>query len=129
VKNGEKGFILPATLLFSFFLLLLLVHSIELYKMEVEFANHEQQMNDLDWLMQMAVTDIKNKISNLSDTATDIDETMIYPLGQVHYQLKRLSQDTVSVNVLCVSNSDFKYEAEFILSIPSMELIEWKEKY
>ncbi|MBA2869913.1 competence protein ComGG [Anoxybacillus calidus] len=127
--NNEKGFVLPVTMIFSFFLLLLFVHVIELYKMEIEFAHHEQQMYELDWLMQMAVTDIKNKLSNLSDTVTVLDETVVYPTGKAHYQLNRLSQELVNVHVLCISNNELEYKAEFTLSVPGMELIEWKEKY
>ncbi|RAK22368.1 competence protein ComGG [Anoxybacillus vitaminiphilus] len=127
--NNEKGFILPVTMIFSFFLLLLFVHVIELYKMETEFAAHEQQMYELDGIMQMAVVDVKNKISNLSDTVTFLDETVVYPTGKAHYELKRLGQERINVHVLCISNNGLEYKAEFTLSVPDMELVEWKEKY
>jgi competence protein ComGG len=127
--NNEKGFVLPVTVIFSFFLLLLFVHTIELYKVEMEFGHYQQQMDELDWLMQMAVTDIKHKIGSLSDTVTILDETVVYPIGQAQYQLTRLSPDRVNVQVLCTSHNGLKYAAEFIVSVPDMELIEWKEKY
>jgi competence protein ComGG len=127
--NNEKGFILPVTLVFSFFVLLLFAHSVELYKMEAEFANHEEKIYELDSLMQMAVTDIKSKITHSPQEITYFYDEVTYPIGRVQYTLQRLNENEIKVMVVCISNDGFEYGAEFTLSIPSMELIEWKEKY
>ena len=128
MKN-QKGFVFPITVAFTFFIIMIFIQAIELYKLETEFSNHEKMNVELDSIMKVAVNDIKIVIASPPETKTEAEGTIEYPSGRVSYRLHRLNQHTVKVNALCLSKSNKKYEAEFTLSLPDMQLMEWKEKY
>jgi len=128
VKN-ERGLVFPITVFISFFIAVIFVHSIELYKLESEFSHHAELSVEVDSLMKMAINDVKQVIAELPETTTEAEGTIMYPNGSVYYRLQRLSDDTVKVNVSCISKSNGKYEVQFTLLLPGMELLEWNEQY
>jgi competence protein ComGG len=125
----EKGMIFPITVLFSFLFLLVLLHVLKLYETEIEFTKYEQQSYDVDSLMQMAVTDVKTQLAAVSPANTTNKGTFVYPNGTADYEWKRLSENEVKVTISAVSHEGIHYGAEFTVSLPTMELVEWKEKY
>jgi len=128
VKN-ERGLVFPITVFISFFIAVIFVHSIELYKLESEFSHHAELSVEVDSLMKMAINDVKRVIAELPETTTEAEGTIMYPNGSAYYRLQRLSDDTVKVNVSCISKSNGKYEVQFTLLLPGMELLEWNEQY
>lgn len=128
MKN-ERGLVFPITVFISFFIAVIFVHSIELYKLESEFSHHAELSVEVDSLMKMAINDVKQVIAELPETTTEAEGTIMYPNGSVYYRLQRLSDDTVKVNVSCISKSNGKYEVQFTLLLPGMELLEWNEQY
>jgi len=128
VKN-ERGLVFPITVFVSFFIAVIFVHSSELYKLESEFSDYSELSVEVDSLMKMAINDVKQVIAELPETTMEAEETIMYPNGSAYYRLQRLSDDTVKVNVSCISKSNGKYEVQFILLLPDMELLEWNEQY
>lgn len=128
MKN-ERGLVFPITVFISFFIAVIFVHSIELYKLESEFSHHAELSVEVDSLMKMAINDVKRVIAELPETTTEAEGTIMYPNGSAYYRLQRLSDDTVKVNVSCISKSNGKYEVQFTLLLPGMELLEWNEQY
>ncbi len=127
--RNEKGMIFLITVLFSFLFLLLLLHVLELYETEIQFAKYEQQSYDVDSLMQMAVTDVKTQLAAISSANTTNKGTFVYPNGTADYEWERLNENEVKVMISAVSHEGIRYDAEFTVSLPTMELVEWKEKY
>jgi competence protein ComGG len=128
MKN-EKGVIFPITVLFSFLFLSLLFHVLELYETEVELTKYEQQSYDVDSLMQMAVIDVKAQMAANVPAKSTSKGTFAYPNGTAQYEWKQLTASEVKVTMTVVSYEGIRYSAEFTVSFPAMELIEWKEKY
>ncbi|MBB5325226.1 competence protein ComGG [Anoxybacillus tepidamans] len=128
MKN-EKGVIFPITVLFSFLFLSLFFHVLKLYETEVELTKYEQQSYDVDSLMQMAVTDVKAQMAANVPANSAGKGTFAYPNGNAQYEWKQFTSNEIKVTVTVVSYEGIRYSAEFTISFPAMELIEWKEKY
>ncbi|QPA30041.1 competence type IV pilus minor pilin ComGG [Thermaerobacillus caldiproteolyticus] len=128
MKN-EKGMIFPITMLVSFLFLFIFVRMLELYKTETEMAKYEQQSYEVDSVMQMAVTDVKRQLAVMWPTDTSNRGTLTYPNGVANYEWKQMSEHEMKVTIFATSHDGIHYGAECIISLPELELIEWKEKY
>ncbi|WP_027407778.1 competence type IV pilus minor pilin ComGG [Anoxybacteroides tepidamans] len=127
MKN-EKGVIFPITVLFSCLFLSLLLHVLALYEEEIEFAKYEQQSYDVDSLMQMAVKDVNAELEEKLPSISSGKGTFVYPIGTAKYEWQLLSGEKVMVTMSAISNEGIRYEAEFTVSFPGLELVEWKER-
>ncbi|WP_044744505.1 MULTISPECIES: competence type IV pilus minor pilin ComGG [unclassified Anoxybacillus] len=125
--RNEKGMIFPMTVMFSCVFLFCLLHVLRLYEMELEFAKAEQQSYEADSLMQMAVVDIKASIASHVPTQQTNNGMFVYPNGRAEYSWQQLSNDQVKAKVSVFSNEGVRYTAEFTVSFPNLELLEWKE--
>jgi competence protein ComGG len=128
VRN-EKGMIFPMTVMFSCAFLFCLLHVLRLYEMELEFAKAEQQSYEADSLMQMAVADIQASIASHVPTQQTNSGMLVYPNGRAEYSWQQLSNDQVKAKVSVFSNEGVRYTAEFTVSFPNLELLEWKESF
>ncbi|MCZ0754642.1 competence type IV pilus minor pilin ComGG [Anoxybacillus sp. J5B_2022] len=128
MKN-EKGVIFPLTMMFSLLFCLSVLHVLELYHIEMQLAEYEQQSYDVDSLMQMAVVDVKAQIAASVPAKQTGQGTFIYPNGTAQYEWKQGTKNEIKVTIAVISHEGIRYSAEFTVSFPALELIEWKETY
>ncbi|ANB60690.1 competence type IV pilus minor pilin ComGG [Anoxybacteroides amylolyticum] len=129
MKRNEKGVIFPMTVMFSLLFCLAVFHALELYETEMQLADYVRQSSDVDSLMQMAVVDVKAQIAASARGKQSGKGTFTYPNGTVQYDWKQGTQNDIKVTLIAISSEGIQYSAQFTISFPSLELIEWKETY
>jgi competence protein ComGG len=122
----QSGIIFPLTVVVSFFFLLMLAYVLTLYEVEMETMKYEQQSFEAESVMQMAVFDIKKQMAS-SPLQQEKKGTFLYPTGKADYQWKKRNEITIEATISAYSNSGTRYSATFLVSLPSLDIIEWTE--
>jgi competence protein ComGG len=125
----QSGVIFPLTVMVSFFLLLMLAHVLALYEAEMETMKYEQQSSEVESVMQMAVFDIKKQMASSSPLQSGNEGTFLYPIGKADYQWKKINETTIQAAISAYSSDGIRYSAAFLVSLPSLDIIEWTENY
>jgi competence protein ComGG len=122
----QSGVIFPITVVVSFFLLLMLGHVLALYEVEMETMKYEQQSFEVESIMQMAVFDVKKQMAS-SPLQQEKEGTFLYPIGKADYQWKKIDETTIQATISAYSSGGIRYGATFLVSFPSLDIIEWTE--
>jgi competence protein ComGG len=122
----QSGVIFPLTVVVSFFFLLMLAHVLALYEVEMETMRYEQQSSEVESIMQMAVFDVKKQMA-FPLLQQGKEGTFLYPIGKADYQWKKIDETTIQATISAYSNAGIRYRATFLVSLPSLDIIQWTE--
>lgn len=116
----EKGFTMPFALVFSLFLLSVLIHTANLFLLEKKFYFEAEQMFRLDVLMHNGIQDLKNSNNDL-------------PRSTLHYEQGEVTIDTIGspvtfVTITCKTWEKRTYKAKFQYNKDTKEITKWHEE-
>jgi competence protein ComGG len=120
--KGEKGFTMPFTIIFSFFLFTFLIHQANLLLMEKGFYQEAEEMVILDILMHRAVQDVRNDLQ----TTNTISRTYSYEEGSADVSAR--GESVISVAIECKTKQNRTYKAAFQYNKDTAKLTNWSEE-
>ncbi|MBM7620147.1 hypothetical protein JOC95_002000 [Bacillus tianshenii] len=121
MNEREKGYIFPVTLLLSLFLSSVLLHQIELYRLEKAFYTESGELFELESMMRYTWVKVEEELvvgsfppqyhidfPNGNAVITSIDQ---YPVKQI--------------KIVCTTAKGRKYEASIQYDMNSDQVISW----
>lgn len=99
MKNSEKGFAYPVTLLLVAILTLSCLYAIQLYEAEKRFVFEQEKLMQMDHLMQMAVVDFVQQPK---------EDTIHYEVGSVMFKMIGQSDAEVQLELYARIGEDHK---------------------
>lgn len=118
----EKGFTMPATIIFSFFLFVFLIYEANLLMLEKKFYKEAEEMLILDVLMYRTIQDVKSDIQ----TAGSFSHTYLYEEGSAN--VSAAGSSIISVAIECKTKQNRTYKANFQYNKDKEQMINWSEE-
>ncbi|MFV8827928.1 competence type IV pilus minor pilin ComGG [Alkalihalobacterium sp. APHAB7] len=123
-KNGQKGFILPMTLILCLLLSLALMHVLDVYLTEKKFYAEQEEIFLLESLLQMAAVDIVDDLTTnrLSDSGA-----FNYEKGAAVYWILEETHDTLNIQLKVRTEKEKQRVVRLLLDKEKMRVKEWIE--
>ncbi|MDE5412284.1 competence type IV pilus minor pilin ComGG [Alkalihalobacterium chitinilyticum] len=123
-KNGQKGFILPITLIFCLLLSLALMHVLDMYLTEKKFYAEQEEIFLLESLLQMATVDL---VDDLTTNRLSSTGAFNYEKGTAVYWILEDTHDTVNIQLKVRTDKERQRVVRFLLDKDKMRVKEWIE--
>lgn len=123
-KNGQKGFILPITLILCLFLSLALMHVLDVYLTEKKFYAEQEEIFLLESLLQMAAVDI---VDDLITNRLSASGAFNYEKGAAVYWILEETHDTLNIQLKVRTEKERQRVVRLLLDKEKMRVKEWIE--
>ena len=127
--KNEQGVIFPFTVMCSLLISALFLHAVALYNTEIQFYEEEKKWYEADYLMKQTLTHVKQTLANTSENVPSLSQAVSFVHGQATYTATRIGKAAWSVNVSCVTNTQFRYDVQFEFDALTNDISAWKELY
>ena len=124
----QKGFILPTTVILSFFIVSILVQQVYYYKAEQLFIKEYEQLEILQSLLQIGIKDIMTELQEIEDFPDRMTQAYQYPQGKVIASISPYDEDIVKISLLCQTNKDRKQKVLLLYQLSNRTILKWLER-
>ncbi|GGE73896.1 competence type IV pilus minor pilin ComGG [Priestia taiwanensis] len=123
--RSERGFILPMTVISVTIFMLFVIHQANMYITEKRFYKESEEIVELDYLMQQAVSDAK-QLLQVEQNSAKVEYTKEFQEGTAHIQAE-LIETSFRVRVECRTINERKYIVRYIYDPEADKITNWRE--
>ncbi|MFE7061011.1 competence type IV pilus minor pilin ComGG [Sutcliffiella sp. NPDC057660] len=123
MNRMEKGYIFPVTLLLSLLVSSMLLHQIELYRMEKAFYTESGELFELESMMRYSWEKVEGQL--------EVDS--FPPLSNINFPNGNavITADeqypVTQIKIICTTTKDRKYEAIILYERTTYRVVSWVE--
>lgn len=123
MNRMEKGYIFPVTLLLSLLISSMLLHQIELYRMENAFYTESGELFELESMMRYSWEKVEG----------DLEVGRFPPLSQIDFPKGNAvitandEYPVTQIKIICTTNKGRQYEATILYEQTTYRVVSWVE--
>jgi hypothetical protein len=125
--NRQAGFILPFVSMISFFLLLIILHLINIYHVEQLFLEEKIAFYELESLNQLSAVQISEEIAVLDETMLPLNGMYSYPHGEVSYEVETYNTSLLKISLFSRTFTDREDHVLILYDNENNKIVRWVE--